>query len=325
MASIQPRGDKFQLRIKNRLLPKPFFHTFDTYEEADKFGEHLEGLLKKGIVPADLLEQERVNVTPLVLEVVRAYTLRAPITDSDDELLDTVIKHEKLKGARVADITFKWAEEYVSALKTEELAPSTIRKRIGVLARVLDWHFKDTAKPGEQLPMNVLRQLPDGYSLYSDGKVVDQQRDVRLSSADVESIERVLAGEKREDKERPWPTSPEFRLFYHLIVDTGLRLSEAFTLRADQFDKKRAVLNVNGSKGHRGKLKPRVVPLKPALFEELRAWNKGRIGLMFSFWNGTKEDKRLCSSRLTARSSWPDLSSSRDVFQILARGCTRTW
>ena len=32
--SVQQRGEKFQLRVTHRLLPRPFFHTFDTETEA---------------------------------------------------------------------------------------------------------------------------------------------------------------------------------------------------------------------------------------------------------------------------------------------------
>jgi integrase len=90
-------------------------------------------------------------------------------------------------------------------------------------------------------------------------------------------------------------------MFFGLLLDTGLRLREAYKLRVDQLDVARGVLNVEGSKGHRGALKPRVVPLKPALRKNLIEWCSGRSGRMFSFWDGTPEDLPRCSSRLAAR------------------------
>lgn len=55
MASIQPRGGKFQLRIKNKVLPKPLFYTFDTLAEAEAFKSQVDGLLKQGVVPQVLM------------------------------------------------------------------------------------------------------------------------------------------------------------------------------------------------------------------------------------------------------------------------------
>ncbi len=55
MASIKttPFGT-FQLSVKNKLLPKTFWATFDTDDEAQRYGQQLEGLLAQGIVPASL-------------------------------------------------------------------------------------------------------------------------------------------------------------------------------------------------------------------------------------------------------------------------------
>ena len=55
MASIQPRGGKFQLRIKNKVLPRPLFYTFDTMAEAEAFKAQVDGLLKQGVVPQVLI------------------------------------------------------------------------------------------------------------------------------------------------------------------------------------------------------------------------------------------------------------------------------
>ena len=57
MASIQPRGGKFQLRIKNKVLPRPLFYTFDTMAEAEAFKAQVDGLLKQGVVPQVLMDE----------------------------------------------------------------------------------------------------------------------------------------------------------------------------------------------------------------------------------------------------------------------------
>lgn len=90
-------------------------------------------------------------------------------------------------------------------------------------------------------------------------------------------------------------------LLFDLIVNTGLRLSEAFRLRVDQYDAQRGVINVEGTKGERGRIKPRVVPLVPALRPVLADWCKARVGLIFPFWNGDPEETKRASARLTHR------------------------
>ena len=53
--SIQARGARFQLRIAHKLLPKPFFFTFDDETQARGYADQLLVLLAQGVVPAELL------------------------------------------------------------------------------------------------------------------------------------------------------------------------------------------------------------------------------------------------------------------------------
>jgi integrase len=91
-------------------------------------------------------------------------------------------------------------------------------------------------------------------------------------------------------------------MLFELIHGTGLRLQEAYTLRRDQVDLGRWVLQVEGSKGHRGKVKPRVVPIIPGLRDLLSRHCEGRDWLLFpSLWDGTVEGRRKAKSRLVSR------------------------
>lgn len=316
MASIQPRGDKFQLRVKHKLLPKPYFSTFDTEVEARTYGDQLDSLLARGIVPQEMLAATPKGHDPLIIEVARQYAALGSITDSDNELLTVVLC--EIPGLRVSGVTFGWVEGYVRRLKIESnLAPGTIRKRIGLLGRVLDWHWLRLAETTDdgRVPANPLRLMPVGYSQYSKaealtlqkadkaGKVakVDIKRDRRFPADDEARVRCALAGAKRADRERALSVDPEFTLLFDTILDTGMRLSEAYRLRVDQFDFARGIVHVEGSKGHRGVLKPRTVPLKKELREKLRAWCEGKSGLLFSFWDGTPEGRNKASSKLSVR------------------------
>ena len=314
MASYQRRGDKWQLRVKHPLLPKPFFHSFSSEEEARSYGTQLEALLAAGVVPAELLERKVVRDEPMLAAIIAQYLRLGSPAPSDIHLL--TILHREVGNVRILQITIQWVEQYVHSLKVQQNhAPGTIRKRVGSLARVLEWHFRRVTPRGEHLPANPFRLMPRGYSLYSQrdkdvlaksgqGEVRhDIARNRRLTAHELQAILTALNGAKRPDRERPLMVDPDFRRLFQLIVNTGLRLSEAYRLRVEQVDLQRNVLNVEGSKGHRGKLKPRVVPLVPMLRPMLASQVAGKMAqdLVFPFWDGTEEGRPRAKTRLSMR------------------------
>ena len=332
MASIQPRGGKFQLRIKNKVLPKPLFYTFDTLAEAEAFKSQVDGLLKQGVVPQVLMnaadakqKQEKANQDSQFLSaVVQGYLNHAHAAPNEAALL-TVMQRDDLRGVAVADVTYQWVEGYVRKLKTGRgdvrgafgrkvgnLAPGSIRKRVGALARVLDWHWRRTVPAGDPIPPNPLRQLPRGYSLYSDRDTAeatragltakkDTTRERRLAPDEEALLVQALDGVKLPGKLRALVPDPEAKMFLRLVLDTGLRMKEAYTLRVSQIDWARGFINVEGSKGHRGAAKPRTVPLKTGIAAELRAWCAVRVGLVFSYWDGDKATMKRTTNQLTSR------------------------
>lgn len=323
---VRPRGKRFELRVKHLLLRKPYYDTFATWAEADNYGQQLDAMLANGVVPGELLAgAPQAADDPLLVAVVRAYINEAShLTPTDDKLLGSILP--ELVGVRVSGVTYRWAGEWVRGLKTtHHLAPGTIRKRIGAVARVLDWHLAQALKPGDTTGahVNPLRLLPVGYSQYSEaekrtlaGQTVagrpvvapqDRRRDRRLLRGEEAAIRAALAGIKHLNRERPWTgptgTGPDeaFTLFFWLIVDTGLRLREAYRMRIDQMDSSKGFIRVEGSKGTRGVMKPRVVPLKRPLRDALSLWCVGRVGLLWPYWSGSPDDLARASSRLSAR------------------------
>ena len=311
--NVQARGKRHQLRVTHDLLPRAFFATFDSEREARDYGDQLQAMLDRGVVPQELVAATPKVDDPLLIEVIRSYTKAAPITVSDDALLGQMLS--ELVGTRISSVTFLWVDRYVKDLKlrrAKPIAPSTIRKRIGALGRVLDWHWRRVTPQGELPPANPLRLLPRGYSLYSQGeanelakfdKVAkrDQMRNRRLAPGEEDRILAALAGEKRPDRERALDVDPAFAMLFRMIVATGMRLREAYRLRVDQVDIKRRLINVEGSKGHRGVIKPRLVPMTSELSGMLRIWCEGRVGLLFPFWTGAEDDLKKATARLSAR------------------------
>lgn len=309
--NVQARGARHQLRVRHKLLPRPFFATFDSAAEAWSYGQQLDALLARGVVPAELASEAPRGDDPLLIELIRGYTKGAPITDSDDALLGSMLP--ELAGVRVSRLTFAWCDQYVRQLKVgRNLAPSSIRKRVGVLARVVDWHLRRATVAGQAAPANPFRLLPRGYSSYSRAEAAelegkgksakrDIERDRRLHPDEEARIRAALAGQRRPDRERALAVDPALAMLFTLVLETGLRLREAYRLRVDQVDLGRGILHVDGSKGHRGVIKPRTVPIKATLASELRTYLRGRVGLLFPFWSGAPEDLDKATARLSAR------------------------
>ncbi len=311
MASIQPRGNKWQVRIKHKLLPQPLFVTLTDEGEARAYAAQIESLLARGIVPAELLETDQVKRGPALDKTIAHYIAAVDVAPTD--LITLASLSKEVGSKRTTDVTARWADEWVRTMKlVEHRAPGSLRKRVGSLARVLDWHIRNTLKDGASAPANPLRMMPRGYSQYTAAETAelagvglaaktDVQRDRRMTDTEFARVVDALAGTKREDRERPLTVDADFSLLFNLIVATGLRLSEAFRLRVDQVDVLKGVLRVEGTKGERGRIKPRVVPLAPSLRPIMAERCTDRVGLIFPFWDGTPESKIKASARLTHR------------------------
>ena len=313
---VRARGARWELQVKHKLLPRTFYSTFPNHAEADSYGAQLDAMLDRGIVPVELLAGDPKRPDdPLLSAVALSYIKTAPhLTASDDKLLASMLPD--LTGLRVSAVSYRWAGEWVRRLKMgDNLAPGTIRKRVGALARVLDWHLAVAIRPGDAAAsVNPLRLLPHGYAQYTEAEQrelagrhatarQDQHRDRRLLPAEEARIHAAIGGFKRPDRERAWAPDPDpaFSLLVSVILNTGLRLREAYRLRVDQVDTVRGIVRVEGSKGTRGQLKPRVVPLKRPLRDALAVWCEGRVGLLWPYWDGTPEDLDPATRRLSAR------------------------
>jgi len=306
--NIQPRGSRFQLRVIHPLLPKPHFATFESEPEARGYRDQLMALLQRGEVPANLLEPAAPDGSPLLTSVVDDYKRLSTPSPSDLDMLHLV--HADVERLGMRQLDYEWAEKYVRRLKVEQnLSPGSVRKRVGVLARAVDWWIRRNHKQGTAAATNPLRLLPKGYSVYTaaeaaavakkGGKVKkDREVDRRLLPEEEARVREALAGVKRPDRERALGTDKFFIKLFELILGTGIRLKEAYTLRADQVDLAKGVLRLSGSKGWRGASKPRVVPLTPALRRELKDLPEG---LVFPYWDGTKEGEKKATSKLSVR------------------------
>lgn len=301
---VRPRGNRFELKVQHKMLPKTFYASFATEAEAREYGARLEALLDRGILVDGIIAERSAD--PLLSGLIASYRSGA-LPPARDAIL--AVLADELAGVHLSAVTYRWCEAWVAQMKRERhFAPGTIRKRVSALSHALEAHHRRI----EQAWANPLRLLPRGYASYSREDAAhlaerdlaprrDVTRDRRLDAAEEARIRVALAGEKRPDRERALERDPAFTMLFDLILDTGMRLREAYTLRVDQVDLASGTINVAGTKGRDGAPRPRQVPIKPALRGRLAAYCEGRIGLLFPFWNGDRGELARVTSALSRR------------------------
>lgn len=315
MASVRQikKTGKWEVTLKHKLLPKRAYFTFDDEDAAREYGARCDEWLKAGVVPQGLISDETKGSDRLGPLIMTWINTGRP-SPSDVELLNWMFAD--VSSVKLSEFTYSWAEGWIQRLKLQRnLAPGTIRKYVGALARCIDHHMRRDAS---MLTGNPLRSLPDGYSVYTekdaldvaklDGKVKhDVVREHRLAPAAHDRVMGALSGVKRDDRERAL-TRQDFaalRIMLLLILDTGCRLREAYTLTWGQVDFKRRVIRVRSTKRRRGQVeKIREVPIKPSLYAQLESYRPDVVGedrLMFPFWDGEKESLVRTSNKLSAR------------------------
>jgi integrase len=311
---------KWELPVQHRLIGKRRYFTFDDEASAIKFDKEVHALLRAGIVPPELLSDpaERSHKQEETVFGMLGDWLKSPWPTASDREILALLK-EEVGAAKLSELNYAWVEAWVARLKLEQnLAPSTIRKRVGALSRAITWWA--TSNPTFNLS-NPILLLPKRYSSYTtqDAKAlrgkkdkrvkVDVERDRRMLPGEFERIMAALNGEKREDKERPLDGSDlaEFRVLFLLIYYTGMRLREAYTMRSDQVDLERRTLRVRTSKQKYGEESWRDVPIRRELLEVLEqhlAQRKmGPRAPLVGVWDGSEDADALMATtnRLSRR------------------------
>ncbi|MCZ8318388.1 MAG: hypothetical protein ACK5S2_10010 [Lysobacteraceae bacterium] len=252
MAAKRIRNGVYEYVFRHRLLgDQPVVRRFHRAEDGDRFASEMERALKRGFVPAALLEdQEPLRSRRLPVETLRAlmisYRYNCSIKPEDHYLL-TLLEERLPKDLGIDQIDYDWAESFVRSLKLDyNLAPGTIRKYVGALARCLDWGMNK-----KRVLENPLRRLPRGYTTYHPEDVragaipkIDQERDRRLSPDEEARIRRLLEGEVPVGRQRAVGVvdNAEMKLIFDLALETAMRMREMYTVSAEQVDLKRRTI-----------------------------------------------------------------------------------
>lgn len=255
------------------VLERPVYFTFDSEAEGDAYAARAEALLDQGVVPPEMQD----SPVKTLGDLCALYAASVPMVRSEAQLLP--ILQKLVESVRIEHLTYTWVEALVERLKAAGRAPSTITKRIGGLARVVDWAMR---RELVSLDKNPLRMLPRGYcSTGRDrNKLWEGERDRRLEPGEEEAIRKVLR-------------HPHEHLIFDMALETAMRLSEMLTLRCEDIDLRQRTIFLHRSKtGSR-----RQIPISTVLLRLLEAQDLSQEYLFPAWWQGGSEAARERASR----------------------------
>lgn len=288
--------------FRNKLLGKDSVSvTFKTEREGDDASVNAEALLAQGIIPVFLMKKQiRIETFP---SAVAAYKEDCGLKNSEKLLIDlAATEHFKL---RLCEMNHLWIKMWVKELKlVKKLAPSTIRHKVGAIARCLDWCVREG-----HLGINPLRSLPVGYASYSerdadktDGGREDIERDRRLEEGEEPAIRKILAGAKPEGRQRPLELEHGYALsmMFDLALESAMRMREMYTLTIDQIYFEKNTIFLDKTKNGDKRQVPMTSISKDYLFWYIEAERPAitkRGGLLFPWlweelWGIVKNSRR---------------------------------
>lgn len=307
MASVKAvANEKFQLTVKNKLLPKTFYATFDDRAAAEQYGRQLDGLLGQGIVPTALLSKpETAHKGWTVQRCIVEYQKANSIKTSEIKLLETV--RVTMKDDATWTMNFVWANAWTKKMKREDnLSPSTIRHRVGALARCIDWVCRQHP---EIMVANPVRTLPRGYATYSDEDALVAVKNGGVHKRD-ESRNRRLESDEEKMLYELLKMRPDERMFLTLAIETSMRMRECYTLTLPQVKLDQSTISLDKTKNGSSRQVPLSSVIKLALaayIAENRAAIKARGDILFPYWSGELETLKLDSTTCIVSRNFSDL------------------
>jgi integrase len=315
MKPRQLTSGRWEIELRHPSLPKGRkSFTFDSEEEARRYQDNWQLMKQAKLAPPQSLLQSEDERDPTTLKRILLDWERSHAARTQKSAITCLLR--EVGAVRLQDADIKWLEEYIrNELKMKRrLTPHSITLRIHCLKQAIDNYLRlnQHIKIG-----NVTRLLPVRYAHYSDaerrllvaaGHEVprDQQRDRRLHPGEEARLRVALAGGALDGRPNRLhaATGPAMLALFDLIVNTGLRLLEAFRLKRADVDLERKVIRAQMSKLWHGKVAYKEVPISPALYEALRAYLSRRAVLpqaqLFPF---LEEEEGLTTTAVTVRLS----------------------
>jgi integrase len=239
MATIRPRGDSWEARIRRKGWPVTC-RTFDTKFDAEKWAREIESEMDRGV----FVSRAEAESTTLAEALDRYETDYLPrLAHPDREILRIKgLKRRVLAARFLAAIRTKDVADFIKEREAEGVSPNTIRLDLALLSRLFevaasDWGMESLGNPVRRVSRP---KLPSGRT------------------------RRLEAGEE----EKLLDACPSlFRELIQLALETAMRREELQTLEWSQVD-------FGGKTAHLPKTKngdARTVPLSPAALDILKS------------------------------------------------------
>lgn len=302
MAAKRQRGGSLEYIIKRKgVLPKPVSLSFKDEAEGDRYVAHLEKLLAAGIVPDEFRHAADAIIT--IGQAMRRYQDVVHITVDDVKLLAAL---DGEIGSKPLDlVNYQWAEQWVKGMQLSGAAPSTIRHKVGALARCFDWVAR---REDTMLAANPLRMLPKRYATTQGGRK-DVERNRRLQDGEEARIMAILNREKPEGRERPLALlhADALKLMFTLSLETAMRMREIYTLTVDQVDIPNRTIFLDKTKNG----DERIVPITSVAASALQSWIDGREGWLFPMlFDGDMSAGVLRNTTMRLSAQWARIFSA---------------
>lgn len=258
---------EYQFEKKGLLKRTSRRFSADKEKEGDDYAANVDRMLERGVVPLELLDT-KLRTVGAVLDL---YEVTEVLSHSSVELIPTL--YRTIGATRISEIDNAWLDDWITKLRSK-YAPSTVKKRVELFGRCLNWGMRKSVIALTENPVDL---LPKGYA--SDGK--DHSRDRRLSKdgKEEEAIRKVLVG-------------AEEHLIFDMALESAMRLREMYTLTREQIDIKQATIFLDKTKNG----DKRQVPMSSVLLRLVTAYLDTLEGdRLFSWWDGRVDTTYLNS------------------------------
>lgn len=253
MASIRPRGDRWQVRVTRQGFP-PEVKTFRTKQEADVWARAIETEIDKG-THQSRAEAERTTLGEVIARYAEEVTCHKKGAKEEAIRLKAMARHRVAKYA-LANLTAN-AVAHFRDDRLKSVAPSTVIRDLAVLSSILNHARREWGIPIANAVQAIRKpRQPQG-------------RERVLSQAEEQALLQATAPINRR--------SPWVQPVIVLALETAMRRGELLGLEWQHINlERRTALLPDTKNGTR-----RVVPLSSRAVEVLRALPRSLHGGVF--------------------------------------------
>lgn len=343
---IRSRNGKVEAIVDHKALERPKSKTFATEREArlwkltyiaelDGLGAKAEVIVQSKAMAGGVdTHMRRPMSLPAMLE---EYQRQASLKQHGRDVLALLLNLARLKpdepprplplAVEIEAINLKWVRNWINSMKVgnDRIRPDSIKKKVQGLRAALDWYYVEYWGMAEMdMPANPVRSyttMVKNYATYDQrdaNRLKNNVRDRRLNDGEEQAIEELITGVRKRKCNRPLvarklPSGAvvapaDYLMLFRLLINTGLRLREAYRLRMSDLELQKETLYVRKSKMTDEDTKEagdRSLPLVPQLAQWLREYclqrglRQGSEAIVFPWWDGTDATLKRTTERLS--------------------------